>query len=163
MTRHRILVIALLGAGAAGAATAPLAAGRASDSAEQVLIERERAWSAAYLRHDVTAVGKILDEDYLGIDGRGVITHRADELSEAAPPAKDAPPPVFQILDEQLSDFQVRLFDKVAVVNALNTVKASVRGQPRTLQYRRTTVWRRSGPTWRCVSFHASEVRPSKP
>ena len=149
MTRRKTLIIWLL----LCCATAPRSV-RAAEPAKQALINLELAWSGAVSRHDVAAVGKILDDDYVGIDGRGVITHKADELAEAAPPDKAAAPPTFQILEENLSDFQVRLFEKVAIVNALNTVKATVRGEPRTVRYRRTTVWRRSGSSWKLSLIH---------
>jgi ketosteroid isomerase-like protein len=135
----------------------------AAEPAGQALIDLERAWSAAYFRHDVEAVAGILADDYVGVDGRGMMTHKADELAEVAPPKAGSPPPVFEILEESLSDFQVRFFDDVAIVNALNTAKAVVRGQPRTVRYRRTTVWHRSGSSWKCVAFHASELAQPAP
>jgi ketosteroid isomerase-like protein len=154
MIRRIVVTIAMVGLCGAVVMRSAIAA----EPAGQALIDLERAWSAAFFRHDVAAVGKILADDYVGVDGRGVVSNKADELAEVAAPEKGAPPPVFQILEESLSDFQVRFFDKVAVVNALNTVQAVFRGNPRTVRYRRTTVWQRDGSSWKCVAFHASEV-----
>ena len=135
----------------------------AAEVSGQTFIDLERAWSAAYFRHDVEAVSRLLADDYVGVDGRGFVSSKADELAEVAPPQAGAPAPVFQIPEENLSDFQVRLFDNVGIVNALNTVRAVFRGEPRTVRYRRTTVWHRSGSSWKCVAFHASEVQPQRP
>ena len=43
----------------------------------------EREWSAAFLRHDVAALDRIIAEDFVGTDGRGVMSTKADEIQEA--------------------------------------------------------------------------------
>src|SRR5262245_47560243 len=73
-------------------------------SIEQQLMQMERDWSAAYLKHDKTVVERILADDYVGIDGRGLVTNKADELRDVEGPDPKAPPPPFVVLDETVTD-----------------------------------------------------------
>ena len=122
----------------------------------------ERAWSEAYLRHDLEAISRILSDDYVGIDGRGVVTDKAAELEEAKPPAAGAAIPV--LLGEQLSDVRVRVYGGTAILTAINTARFQSKETESTIRYRRTTVWIRRGSRWQCVSFHGSRIiEPPQP
>jgi ketosteroid isomerase-like protein len=130
-----------------------LTASAGSPAAEVERLERE--WSAAFLRHDTAMINRILADDFVGIDGRGVVSHKADELEEAKASASEQ---AFQILDEKLSGITVRVYGDTAIVNAVNDVKARFDGKEVNPVYRRTTVWIKRGGTWQCVSFHASRI-----
>ena len=118
----------------------------------------ERAWSAAYQQHDLPAIQRLLAEEYVGIDGRGVVSTRADELEEARARPADAPPSPMEILGEQISDVKARPYGETVVVTALNTVTARTPEGESTIRYRRSTVWVRRGGRWQCVHFHASRI-----
>jgi len=124
----------------------------ASPSAESEVTASERAWSEAYLRHDLPAISRLLADDFVGIDGRGVVSDKAAELEEAKPPSPGSTEPV--LVGEQLSDVRVRIYGDVAVLTAVNTAQFS----DSTIRYRRTTVWVRRGDRWVCVSFHGSRI-----
>ena len=124
----------------------------------RALTQREHDWAAAYLRHDVAAIGAILADDFVGIDGRGVVTDRAAELRDSAAPDPDAPPPDFVILDDQIEDIRVRAYNDVAVLTAISNEKIRFKGEESRVRYRRTTVWRLDNAEWRCVSFHGSKI-----
>ena len=124
----------------------------ASRSAESDVVASERAWSQAYLRHDLKAIAELLAEDFVGIDGRGVVSDKAAELDEAKPPSPGSRESV--LVAEQLSDVRVRTYGDVAVLTAINTAQFS----DSTIRYRRTTVWVRRGDRWQCVSFHGSRI-----
>ncbi len=34
----------------------------------------ERQWSSAYLRHDTATIAKLLADDFVGTDGRGILS-----------------------------------------------------------------------------------------
>ena len=121
-------------------------------SAESEVVASERAWSQAYLRHDLPAISRLLADDFVGIDGRGVVSDKAAELEEAKPPSPGSTEPV--LVGEQLSDVRVRIYGDVAVLTAVNTAQFS----DSTIRYRRTTVWVRRGDRWVCVSFHGSRI-----
>jgi uncharacterized protein (TIGR02246 family) len=130
-----------------------LLAGAAPTPAAEV--ERlEREWSAAFLRHDTASIERILADDFVGVDGRGMVSHKRDELAEAA----SAETGRLRIVDETLSDVSVRVYGDTAIVNAINTESARLDGKPVAPRYRRTTVWIRRDGRWQCVSFHASRI-----
>lgn len=130
---------------------------------EQELMQLERDWSAAYLKHDVDTVDRLLAEEYVGIDGRGIITNKAQEIEEAKAPRPEAPKPAFTVLDETVTDMKIRLYGKVAVVTGRTTERIEFKGKESSIQYRRTTVWVKREGRWKCVSFHGSRIiEPSK-
>ena len=157
-TRCLALIAVLSTTFAGGAAEGSSSENRAA----QDVASLERAWSEAYIRHDLEAVSRIIADDYIGIDGRGVVTDKAAELEEAKPPAADATGPV--LLHEQLSDLRVRVYGGTAVLTAINTARFESSGTESTIRYRRTTVWVRRGGRWQCVSFHGSRIlEPPQP
>ena len=118
----------------------------------------ERAWSTAFLKHDTAAIASILADDYVGIDGRGVVSDKSQEIEEAKAPAAGAPPTAFLVLSESLSGVRVRLYGDAAVLTATNTARVSDRGEETMVRYRRTTVYVRRNGKWQCVSFHGSRI-----
>jgi ketosteroid isomerase-like protein len=122
------------------------------------LMQLERDWSAAFLRHDTTTIARLLADDYVGTDGRAYLSDKARELEEARVPEPGEPLPGFVILEEKISDMSVRLYGDTAIVNGLCTERVRSRGAELELRYRRTTVWLMRDARWQCVSFHASRL-----
>lgn len=127
----------------------------ASSTSEQV-VANERAWSEAFLRHDSEAISQLLSDDFVGIDGRGVVSDKAAELEEAKPPSPGTTAPI--LVGEQLSDVRVRIYGDTAVLTAVNKARFSSQAEESTIRYRRTTVWVRRDGRWRCVAFHGSRI-----
>ena len=128
------------------------------DKVAQELKQLEREWSAAFLRHDTATIDRILAEDYVGTDGRGLMTNKAQELEEAKEPAPGAPVPPFVVLDESLAELKVRSYGNVGVVTGRVIEKIRSNNKEATIQYRRTTVWVKRHGRWQCVSFHGSRI-----
>jgi hypothetical protein len=135
-----------------GRATAP------RDSVAQELMQMERDWSEAYLKHDTATIERILADDYVGTDGRGIMTTKADEIEEAKPLKPGDPLPPFAVLDESVTDMKVRIYGNVAVVNGRVIEKVRTPEKESEIQYRRTTVWVKRQGRWQCVSFHGSRI-----
>jgi RNase P/RNase MRP subunit POP5 len=114
----------------------------------QTFADLERQWIAAYHRR------------YVGIDGRGVVSTRQDELDEAKAPPHDAPEPPMTILDERISEVKSRTYGKTVIVTALNTATIRTKAGESIIRCRRSTVWVRKDGRWQCVHFHASKVMP---
>ena len=125
--------------------------GRPARSSAAV-VDSERAWSEAFLRHDLPAISQLLADDFVGIDGRGVVSDKSAELEEAKPQSPGTTDP--SLVGEQLSDIRVRMYGDVAVLTAINTARFS----DSTIRYRRTTVWVWRAGRWQCVSFHGSRI-----
>lgn len=124
---------------------------------ERELMQLERDWSAAYLKHDTATIDRLLAEDYMGTDGRGWITNKTQEIEEAREPVSGAVPP-FVVLDETVTDMKVRPYGNVAVVTGRVIEKIRSKDRESTIQYRRTTVWVKRDGRWQCVSFHGSRI-----
>ena len=152
-----ILVVTLTGSLAVAALAHPGTAAR-RDSVGETLMQMERDYSTAYLNHDTAAVARMLADDYVGIDGRAVVSNKAEEVEEAkAPPS--GPASDYLVTEETLSDLKVRLYGDAAVVTGLSTEKVLIKGTATTVRYRRTTVYIKRHSQWQCVSFHATRVR----
>lgn len=133
-------------------------AGQQGGKVEQQLMQLERDWSAAYLKHDTAAVDRIIADDYVGIDGRGHMTNKAQEIEEARAPSPGPPRPPFTVLDETVTDMNVRLYGNTAVVTGRTVEKIKSGEKEGEIQYRRTTVWVKRQGRWQCVSFHGSRI-----
>jgi len=129
-----------------------------SRKSEQQVAQLERDWSAAFLRHDLATIDRILADDYMGTDGRGIVTNKAQELEEARAPRPGDPLPPFVILEETVTDLKVRTYGDTAVVNGRVIEKIRTKEGETEIQYRRTTVWVNRRGRWRCVSFHGSRI-----
>jgi hypothetical protein len=73
---------------------------------EQQLMKLERDWSEAYLRHYTAMIERILADDYVGTDGRAVMTNKAQEVEDAKAPKPGDPTPDFVVLTETLTDLK---------------------------------------------------------
>ncbi|HXD34746.1 MAG TPA: nuclear transport factor 2 family protein [Pyrinomonadaceae bacterium] len=138
---------------AAGTRTMP-----ADNKVEQKLMQLEKDWSAAYLKHDTATIEQILADEFVGIDGRGVMTDKAQELEDASAPKPGEPEPAFMILDDTITDMKVRVYGSVSIVNGRSVEKVKIRGKEANIEYRRTTVWVKRQGRWQCVSFHGSRI-----
>ncbi len=130
-----------------------------SPSQVEQVVACERAWSQAFLRHDIGAISRLLADDFVGIDGRGFVSDKSAELEEAKAPPPGASGPV--LVSEHLSEVRVRIYGATAVLTAINTARFSVAKTESAVRYRRTTVWVRRNDRWQCVSFHGSRILES--
>ena len=127
---------------------------------EEQVVAAERAWSHAFLRHDLPALSRLLADDFVGIDGRGFASDKAAELEEARAPEPGAAGPL--LVREALSEIRVRLYGDTAILTAVNTATFSPgpgETAESTIRYRRTTVWVWRDARWQCVSFHGSRIQ----
>jgi len=154
----QVVLIGALVWALAGTARADAQRVGSPEGPEQALIQLERAYSVAYLKHDVATIDRILSDDYVGIDGRAVVSNKAQEIEEAKAPAPGSATPDYFVTDEVLSDLTVRAYGEAAVVTSLSTEKVLIKGNPTTVRYRRTTVYINRQGRWRCVSFHATRL-----
>src|SRR5689334_15868705 len=129
------------------------------NSVERELMQKEYDWSAAYLKHDPTMIDRILADDYVGIDGRGIVSNRSEEIEEAKAPPPGAVLPDRIVADETISDMTVRVYGNTAVVNGISTEKVQNKGKELIIKYRRTTVYVKRDKNWQCVTFHASRIQ----
>src|SRR5882757_10391273 len=146
--KRLMLIAALAVISIAAAQTA-----KKDNSIERELMQREYDWSAAYLKHDPAMIDRILADDYVGVDGRGIVSNKSEEIEEAKVPPAGATPPDRTVADETISDMTVRVYGGSAIVNGISTEKVQNKGKELIVRYRRTTVYVKSEKGWQCVSF----------
>jgi ketosteroid isomerase-like protein len=123
--------------------------GAASD--QQILIQLERDWDAAFLRHDVRFIENILADEFIATYGDGTRGDRAKELSLAADFNQ-------QIESSTQDDFTVKVYGDTAVVwFSLHLVGPS-QGRRLEVTYRYTDVFVWRAGRWQCVATQSTKV-----
>jgi hypothetical protein len=121
---------------------------RAADKA--AVIRLERRWVVALAPGgDRSALGDILADQYVDIDWRGQIRHKADLIHATGSP-KDAV--------QHVTALQVRVWGDSAVATGVNTVHSPTRGW--TIEVPFTDVFERIDGRWRAVSSQETLRKP---
>lgn len=146
MTRFRVLgvVAALL---AIGAAT------HAQDvkSDQQILIELEQQWDAAFHRGDAKFIATLLADEFIATYGDGSRGDRAKELSLASDQRQ-------QVDSSRLDEFIVKTFGNTAVVWFTQILVGPVNGKPTEVRYRYVDVWVNRGGRWLAVASQSTRL-----
>lgn len=116
---------------------------------EQELIKLETKWVEDAVKHDVTALEKMLADDFMMTFDGAVYTKA--ELLEYIKTSLE----VFAFVTDE---WKVRVYGDAAVVTALNTRKVKSEGKEVVSQDRFTDTWIRRDGRWVCVAAHNSTV-----
>lgn len=115
----------------------------------------ESQWRTALLQNDVAAIGRLLADDYLGINPNGTLETKADVLAGRRTGQT-------RITGLETENVKVHVYGETAVVNS----RADVRGQSgdRDISglYHYTRVYSRRDGQWKIVSFEASRMQSRK-
>jgi ketosteroid isomerase-like protein len=118
-------------------------------SVEQELIKLETKWIDDVVKHDVTALDKmVVDEFTMTFDGA---VYTKAELLEYIKTNKEES----SIVPDE---WKVRVYGDAAVVTGRNTRKVKSEGKEVTSQDRFTDTWIRRDGRWMCVAAHNSTV-----
>lgn len=122
-------------------------------SEEEELLRLDREWNEAYPRLDIDALGRIIADDWLCIDGAGRrITKR--QLLERVSSAPNFP--ASHVFDET----DLRLFGDAAVVTGRLSFDApDDEGRTMRASQRYTRVYARRGGRWQAVATHVTAVK----
>lgn len=150
--RRRVATIALLAVVACWLPTPAAWAVLHRDHSVRKEIEAlEMQWRQAELSNNVSEMGKLLADDYLGISANGTVETKSETLD-----ARRAGTVKIQSLD--ITDLKVRIYGNTAVV----TSKAALAGENGQSDisgnYRYTRVYTRRLGRWKIVSFEASRM-----
>ena len=132
--------------------TVPFAAG-AQDvkSDQQILIELERAWDAAFHRQDATFIETLLADEFIATYGDGSRGDKAKELSLAVDNKQ-------QVDSRRLDEFIVKTFGNTAVVWFTQILVGPVNGKPTEIRYRYVDVWVMRDGRWQAVASQSTRV-----
>jgi len=122
-------------------------------SDQETLIELEQGWNEAFYRKNVAFIDKVLADDFMATYDDGTVGDRAKELSMAAA--------FNQQVESAVPDaFQVKVYNKTAVVRFVLNVVGIKKGERSELTLRYTDVWVWRDDRWQCVSTHSTRVAP---
>ena len=118
---------------------------------EQEPIRVENAWNAAIQHRDTTALNRLYAHEFYEIDYDGAVYTKEQDLAMVATGE-------FQEANAALTDLRVRVYGETAVVNGLNTISGTFRGQDVSGAYRFTDVFVRRQGRWQCVVTQSTLV-----
>jgi len=139
-----VLVVAM---GVAGSASQQ----RPVQSDQEVLVDLERRWNAAFYRKDAAFIETILADDFVATYDDGSRGDKAKELSLAAAFAQ-------QVESAVPDEFTVKVYGDTAVVRFTLRVVGLRQGERVTTVLHYTDVWIVRNGRWQCVSTHSTRV-----
>jgi ketosteroid isomerase-like protein len=130
----------------------PVAAG-AQDikSDQQILIELERAWDAAFHRQDAKLIETLLADEFVATYSDGSRGDKAKELSLVADNKQ-------QVDSRRLDEFIVKTFGNTAVVWFTQILVGPVNGKPTEIRYRYVDVWVMRNGRWQAVASQSTRL-----
>ena len=147
MTRRILLCLLTL-------AGIPVAAGaqpREVKSDQQILIQMERDWDAAFRGRNAEFIATILADEFVAIYSDGTRGDKAHELSLAANFDR-------QIESSTLDDFLVKIYGDTAVVWMSQHVVGTSQGRQVAITFRYVDVFVLRDGRWQCVSSQSTRV-----
>ena len=148
MTWRELLACVLV---AAFTATTAIAQDFPPLSDQQILIQIERDWDAAFLRKDIAVIENFLADEFLATYPDGSRGDRAKELSLAAEFNQ-------QIDSSSLDEFAVKVYGDTAIVWFSRHLAGPSQGRRLEVTYRYVDVFVWRAGRWQCVASQSTEV-----
>jgi ketosteroid isomerase-like protein len=150
MTWREPLLVALLASSVVDAQS------RRVLSDQQVLIQLERDWDAAFLRNDVAVIESILADEFVATYDDGSRGDKTRELTLAADFNQS-------IESSSLEDFTVKVYGDTAVVRFTRRLAGPSKGRRLEVsyQYLDVFVWRDN--RWQCVASQSTKIADTAP
>lgn len=147
MTARVLLVLAavLFMAGPAAAQD------RRGQSDQQILIDLEKQWDAAFLKNDVAFVDGVLAQEFVAIYDDGSRGDRTRELKLVEEFNQ-------QIDSSTLDDFLIKIYGDTAVVGFTRTLAGPSKGQRLEYVMRYLDVFVMRGGRWQCVVSQSTRM-----
>ena len=131
----------------------PAAQRRAVRSDQEILIQMERDWDAAFERRDAKLIETFLADEFIATYGDGSRGTKATELKLVAEFNQ-------QTDSRELDDFIVKIYGDTAVVWFTQTLTGPSQGKPITIVYQYVDVWVMRDGRWQCVASQSTRVQP---
>ena len=132
-----------------------VAAAQAVKSDQQILMDLERKWNAAFHNGDVKFIESILADEFVATYDNGTRADKKKELALAGSFNQ-------QIDASALEDFDIKIYDRTAVVMFTLHLIGPVQGKPVQMSYRYLDVWVLREGKWLCVASQSTKM-PSPP
>jgi ketosteroid isomerase-like protein len=141
---------------AVSAVTIAAAQQRSVASDQDVLIDLERRWNAAFYRRDVKFIETLLADEFVATYDDGTRGDKAKELALAAEFNQ-------QVESAVPEDFVVKVYRDTAVVWFTLKLVGIRQGQRAEMALRYTDVWVVRDGRWQCVSTQSTRVNAQAP
>jgi ketosteroid isomerase-like protein len=133
------------------AATTGSAQNRPAQSDQEILVQLEKDWDAAFLRRDATFVEKILADEFIATYSDGTVGDKAKELMLTAEFNQ-------KIDSSTLDDFTVRIYGDTAVVWFSRHLEGPSQGRRLEVHYRFIDVFVWRDNRWQCVASQSAKI-----
>lgn len=120
-------------------------------SDQDILMQLERDWDAAFHRHDAAFIETLLAEEFVATYDNGVRGDKARELELAADRSQ-------QIESSRLDEFIVKTYRDTAVVWFSLHLVGTSQGRPLEITLRYTDTWVFRDGRWQCVASHSTRL-----
>jgi ketosteroid isomerase-like protein len=150
MTWREPLLVALLASSVVDAQS------RRVLSDQQVLIQLERDWDAAFLRNDVAVIESILADEFVATYDDGSRGDKARELTLAADFNQS-------IESSSLEDFTVKVYGDTAVVRFTRRLAGPSKGRRLEVSYQYLDVFVWRDDRWQCVASQSTKIADTAP
>ena len=120
-------------------------------SDQDILMQLEHDWDAAFHRHDVAFIETILADEFVATYDNGVRGDRARELALAADLGQ-------QIESSRLDEFIVKTYRDTAVVWFSLHLVGTSQGRPLEMTLRYTDTWVFRDGRWQCVASQSTRL-----
>ena len=132
-----------------------VSATRAAEAEQQVL-DVDRAWADAEVKHDTAALRRILDDHFVATFGAGKPYDKEGFIKAVVDDETDP------TASQELTDRMVRVDRDTAVIVETDTVRGTADGKPYSAVYRITTVYIKRGDRWVALAEHLVKAPPPK-
>jgi ketosteroid isomerase-like protein len=130
---------------------------RRNDQYKHQVEQLEQAWRTAELNGDVDAMGKLLSDDFVGINMSGQVVTKTQLLERMSGRRT-----VLTRID--LDDVHVKLLGQTAIVTSRAEVEGTNEGVAMHGKFRYTRVYMRTASgAWQITNFEATRVGPPPP
>lgn len=120
-------------------------------NARKVVEGLEMEWRQAQVTNDVSTMGKLLADDYLGISANGTIQTKTELLAQHRAGT-------LHITKLNITDMKVRVYGNTAVVTSRAELQGTNGESDMSGKYRYTRVYNYRFGQWKIVSFEASRM-----
>jgi hypothetical protein len=122
-------------------------------SDQEVLIELERQWDAAFHRQDAAFIETLLADEFIATYGDGTRGDKAKELALVRDVSQ-------QVDSSRLDNFIVKVYRDTAVVWFTQYLVGPVKGKPAEVQYQYMDVWIVRDGRWQAVASQSTRIGP---
>jgi hypothetical protein len=120
-------------------------------SDQDVLIELERKWDAAFHSQDAAFIETLLADEFIATYGDGSRGDKAKELALARTVDQ-------QVDSSRLDDFIIKIYRDTAVVWFTQHLVGPVKGKPTEVQYQYMDVWVVRDGRWQAVASQSTRL-----